>query len=267
MAGIPVYSISGVGGGFEIMDNYKIDKTTFSQEDLNTLLIGIYSIPDIIRNREYSNTITKLKHFIPKSRMKMTSLQSEQICIDFNSWIGNRNVESYLDIIKIAIRENKLLSFGYINHSGVKTERTVEPYQLVLKNSQWYFQSYCLKRNDFRLFKLTRLSNLKIQESNFVPQNYTPPFLDSSQIFPDTQITIKLRIHESIMERLLDYCDYDKFLRNDRNHYIVNFPFIENDYYYGILLSFGEQCECLEPLNVRSKIKQKIYNLSNIYDN
>ena len=29
MAGIPVYPISGVGGGFEIMRNYKLDKIVF----------------------------------------------------------------------------------------------------------------------------------------------------------------------------------------------------------------------------------------------
>ena len=34
MAGIPVRSIPGVGGGFEIMPEYKIDKNVFSTADL-----------------------------------------------------------------------------------------------------------------------------------------------------------------------------------------------------------------------------------------
>ena len=34
MAGIPVCSTSGVGGGFAIMRKYKIDKTVFSTADL-----------------------------------------------------------------------------------------------------------------------------------------------------------------------------------------------------------------------------------------
>ena len=34
MAGIPVCSTSGVGGGFEIMQKYKIDKKVFSTADL-----------------------------------------------------------------------------------------------------------------------------------------------------------------------------------------------------------------------------------------
>ena len=49
MAGIPIRSVSGVGGGFEIMPNYKIDKTVFSADDLSAFLLGLYSLSDMIR--------------------------------------------------------------------------------------------------------------------------------------------------------------------------------------------------------------------------
>lgn len=47
-AGIPVRSTSGVGGGFEIMPQYKIDKKVFSTADLSALLMGLSSISDIV---------------------------------------------------------------------------------------------------------------------------------------------------------------------------------------------------------------------------
>ncbi len=37
MAGIPICSIPGVGGGFEIMPNYKIEKNVFTTTDLSAL--------------------------------------------------------------------------------------------------------------------------------------------------------------------------------------------------------------------------------------
>ena len=40
-AGIPIRATSGVGGGFEIMPAYKIDKTVFSTADLSALLMGL----------------------------------------------------------------------------------------------------------------------------------------------------------------------------------------------------------------------------------
>ncbi|MCH4168532.1 MAG: YafY family transcriptional regulator [Streptococcaceae bacterium] len=265
MAGIPVHSTTGMGGGFEIMENYKIDKNTFSQAELITLLIGISSIPNDIKSKDFTNTLTKIKSLIPIDKVETTNLQTEQIHIDFSHWMGNRNLETTLDIIKIALQENKVISFEYLNHSGNKTKRQVEPYQLVLKSSQWYFQGYCYERNDFRLFKLTRLSNLKMENTRFIPKKYQKPLLDTTKILSKLQVTIKLRIHQSIMEQLLDYCDYDSFLKDGESHYIVNFPFIENDYHYGILLSFADSCECLAPLHIRTELKRKIANLYQIY--
>ncbi|MGX4593271.1 helix-turn-helix transcriptional regulator [Leuconostoc sp. JNUCC 76] len=186
--------------------------------------------------------------------------------IDFSNWGDHRDLEPYLTLIKISLQENKVLSFEYINHSGNQTKRQVEPYQLILKNSQWYFQGYCYKRNDFRLFKLSRISNLQIKNRTFIPKINPDPLLDTTEILTKLRITIKLRIHESILERILDYCDYENFSKDDKSHYIVNFPFIENDYYYSMLLGFGDQCECLGPLHVRSTLKEKIKNLSRIYE-
>lgn len=266
MIGIPIHSTSGVGGGFEIMENYKIDKSTFSQTDLTTLLMGISSIPNIMKNDEFTHTLTKIKNLIPTENIETAHLQPDQLHIDFSLWMGNRNLENYINVIKDALKEKKLLSFEYINHRGYQTKRQVEPYQLILKSSQWYFQGYCYKRNDFRLFKLTRLSNLKKENSCFSPKNYEKPLLDTTDILDKLRTTIKLRIHESLMEQLLDYCAYDQFSKEGENFYIVNFPFIENDYHYGILLSFGERCECLEPLHVRLELKRKITNLSKIYE-
>lgn len=44
MAGISVCSTSGVGGGFEIMQNYKIEKNVFTDADLSAILTGLYGL-------------------------------------------------------------------------------------------------------------------------------------------------------------------------------------------------------------------------------
>lgn len=79
------------------------------------------------------------------------------------------------------------------------------------------------------------------------------------------QTEIIIRIHKTIMDRVLDYCTYEHFSSNGDEHYIVRFPFIENDYYYNILLSFGDKCECLEPLHVRTQMKLRIQNIAALY--
>lgn len=76
---------------------------------------------------------------------------------------------------------------------------------------------------------------------------------------------ITLRIHKSILERVLDYCDDKDIYSGGAEHFIVHYPLIENDYYYGILLSFGDKCECLEPPHVRAEMKRRTEAIAALY--
>ena len=266
MAGIPIRSTSGVGGGFEIMPQYKIDKNVFSTADLSALLMGLSGLSNIVRGDELIHTLAKVKSFIPAERAKDIEVKANQICIDLSPWMGNRNIQPYLATIQTAMQERRLLTFTYTDRHGNQTERTAEPYQLVLKSSHWYFQGYCYKRNDFRLFRLSRILSLHMEEDTFVPRDYQKPQLDIDNIVATMQKTIILRIHKSIMDRVLDYCPYEQFSPDDDAHFIVHFPFIENDYYYDMLLSFGNKCECLGPAPIRERLKRRIGNLASLYE-
>lgn len=181
--------------------------------------------------------------------------------------MGGRDAQNYLEMIKKALHEKNNLSFDYADRYGNKTTRLVEPYQLVMKNSHWYVHGYCLKRNDFRLFRLFRMSNLQLEDTFFTPRDFEKPQLDFTDEVATMVETIQIRIHQSVMDRVLDFCAYEEFSPDGDDHYMVNFPFIENDYYYTILFSFGNKCECLEPQHIRSEMKRRVNELATMYEN
>lgn len=265
-AGIPVRATSGVGGGIEIMGRYKVDKAFFSTADLSAILTGLTSLSTMIGGTELLNAFAKVKSFIPAERAHEIEMKINQISIDLSPWMSHRNIQPYLEITNMAIQEQKLLSFEYTDRHDNKTNRLAEPYQLVFKSSQWYLHGYCLKRNAFRLFRLSRISNLQIRETFFIPREYQNPQLDFTEIIATLQSNIKIRIHKSIMDRVLDYCGYENFAMEDEGYYIVDFPFIENEYYYNILFGFGDKCECLEPANVRAEMKRRIHSIFALYE-
>lgn len=267
MAGIPIRSTSGVGGGFEIMENYKLDHKIFSASDIATILTGLSSFSNMLHQDSLAHTLAKIKSFIPADHAQEIELRTNQIQIDLSPWMVNPNIQADLKLIQQALTENRELSFDYIDRHGNKTSRTAEPYQLVLKGNHWYWQGYCLTKEDYRLFKIVRMSNLKLSEHSFEPKNYQNPVLNFSDILPTLQTTIKLRIHQSIMDQVLEYCPFENFSMEGEEHYLVDFPFIENDFYYNILFSFGSHCECIEPAKVRNEIKHRINKLANIYEN
>lgn len=266
MAGIPVHSTSGVGGGFEIMPEYKMDKRVFSTAELSALLMGLTNLSGIVRGEELLSALAKVRSFIPADKAKEIDLRANQICIDLSPWMGNRNIQPWLETIQTALQERRLLSFSYVDGHGNQTGRTVEPYQLVLKGSHWYFQGYCHERKDYRLFRLSRISNLQMMTETFALRDYQKPILDYSEALEAMQTRIQLRIHKSIMDRVLDFCGFEKFTPDGEDHYLVEYPFIENDYYYDMLLSFGQACECLTPTRIREELKRRAQAIAAMYE-
>ena len=266
MAGVPVRSTSGVGGGFEIMEQYKLDKKVFSTADLSTILMGLSSLSNLIRGDELVHAIAKVRSFIPAEQAKDIEVQSSQIYIDLSPWMGNRTVQPWLETIRCAIQENRLLSFDYLDRHGNRTARRAEPYQLVLKGNQWYWHGFCRNRNDFRLFRLSRMANLTTLEEMFIPRKPPKLELDISGLFHAQQTPITLRIHKSVLERVLDYCNEEDISPDGDEHYIVRYPFLERDFYYDILLGLGDQCECLSPEHVRAEMKRRIQKMLAMYE-
>lgn len=266
MAGIPVRAVSGVGGGFEIMPQYKLDKKVFSAAELSALLMGLSSLSNLVRGEELVHALAKVRSFIPADRAGDIELRVNQIHIDLSPWMGGGNLQPYLETVKAALQERRLLSFEYVAHHGAQTARTVEPHQLVLKGSHWYLQGYCRTREDFRLFRLSRMSDLKLREETFPPREHPKPALDVTEGLEAMQTRIKLRIHGSILDRVLDFCAYEDCSPDGGGHYLVSFPFIENGYHYDILFSFGERCECLEPPHVRAEMKRRIRGMAALYE-
>lgn len=265
MAGIPVRATVGVGGGFEIMKKYKVDRTVFSTADLSALLMGLSGLSGMMRGDDLANALAKVRSFIPAEKARDIELRANQICIDLSPWMGSRKTQRTLEIIKTALQQGRLLAFDYSDRHGNRTERTAEPHQLVLKGGQWYWQGYCHERIDFRLFKLSRMSNLQILKETFTPRAFWQPTLDFEGILETMQTEIKLHIHESLLDRVLEFCPEDAVSPDGERHRTVRFPFIENDYHYGILLGFGDRCECMEPPHVREEVKRRVRNLAAMY--
>lgn len=151
LSGIPIVTYPGANGGIGIMEEYKIDKKLFTTSDIATLLMGIGSISRVMNNEEIINTLAKIKGLVSDEQISDIELKSSQITIDLTPWMGNKNMEINLEKIKKAMDEKKYLYFEYSDRSGKNSNRKIEPYRLVLKESHWYLQGYCSSKEDFRI--------------------------------------------------------------------------------------------------------------------
>lgn len=264
-AGVPIVTYTGTNGGIGILENYKIDKKFFTKEDMITIMTGLGSISSSVTNSGLNKVLTKLQSLIPEDHTQEIKLKSGQVVIDLTTWSGNKKLQANLIKIKEALNQRKYLIFKYLDGNGKSTERKVEPYQLLWKEEKWYINSYCTMRNDFRLFKLSRISYLKVLDETFSLREFDMEELRMN--WSEKRIlNIKLLADVSLKERILERCEEENITYCGKNKMIVEFPFVDDDFGYELLLSFGNKCECLEPVEIREKLIEKIRNMLHIYN-
>ena len=264
-AGVPIVTYTGTNGGIGILENYKIDKKFFTKEDMITIMTGLGSISSSVTNSGLNKVLTKLQSLIPEDHTQEIKLKSGQVVIDLTTWSGNKKLQANLIKIKEALNQRRYLIFKYLDGNGKSTERKVEPYQLLWKEEKWYINSYCTMRNDFRLFKLSRLSYLKVLDETFSLREFDMEELRMN--WSEKRIlNIKLLADVSLKEKILERCEEENITYCGKNKMIVEFPFVDDDFGYELLLSFGNKCECLEPVEIREKLREKIRNMLYIYN-
>ncbi|SKC46860.1 helix-turn-helix transcriptional regulator [Maledivibacter halophilus] len=258
MAGIPIVSYRGQYGGYGLLDNYKIDKNFLSDSEHKLLLVALEGINRAYEDKNLKNVIEKL------TSIKSTNDHiKNNIIMDFSPWGFSKGLKEKIDEIKKAIEQKEIIRFTYINLNGQTTQRTVEPYLLALKLNHWYLQGYCRLRQDFRLFKLTRIKNLSSIDETFETRENN---FDFSFSFSSTNIVkLKLKFHPKALNRLDDYFEFEKLDFNEDGYIYISIEYPEDEWVYSMILSFGDWVEVIEPIHIRQIIKNKAKNILKKY--
>lgn len=258
-AGIPIVTIQGKNGGISIMDGYQIDKTLFTNDDIASILYALKGLDSVSTTNKYKLLIEKLSVNNNKSNIIPSN---EHIIIDLSSWQKN-SLAPKIELIQASISNSKTILFNYFSPAG-ETLREIEPLSLIFKWSSWYVWGYCLIRNDFRLFKLNRITELK--SGNLVTEKHikAPPNFSSENIFP-TEFNIEAIFDSSVKWRIIDEYGVDSFtmLENGKLHFVHKC----SDKYslFSWLLTFGESVELLEPKHLRLEFIDYLQKISRIY--
>ena len=265
-AGIPLVTHTGANGGISIIDQYKIDKKLFTNEDISTLLTSLYSVSGSIPHAKLNGTLEKIKGLIPSKYSGAIELASKQLHIDLTPWSNNPKISDALARIQEALSENKLICLDYKAKHRETNNRTLEPHQLVLKENNWYLKAFCPERQDFRTFKLSRMENISILSERFEPREFETGMTDFKDWKSDKLITVELIADASLRERALDYCREDAITDLPDGNLHITLPFVESEMGYSVLLSMGHQCEVVSPAPIRTEVIRRINLARKIYE-
>lgn len=253
-AGIPIYATQGKGGGIEIADDFVLKKSLLSEKEQEQILVALKGLEGI--NKQYENELlTKLSAFF---KIKNTNW----IEVDFTNWQRGNEYDELFNDIKLAIINKNIIRFTYFSSNEKETSREVKPIRLLFKDWDWYVYTFCLLRNEFRYFKLSRIRDLKILDENF-EDSYEDVVLIKEMEYKDT-VRVKLKFDRKVAFRVYDEMGDIKEDEEGNLYAEIELP---NDYnLYNYIFSFGESVEVLEPIEIRNNIRDMINKMSRIYN-
>lgn len=249
-AGIPVYAEAGRNGGIRLMQDFVLNKAVLSAEEKQEILTALQSLTSV-KNSGNSQTLQKLSAIF--------RLRSENwLEVDFSRW-GNQGTDNEkFELLKSAIIQQKCVKITYANSCGTIRERIVQPLKLSYKSMSWYLKAYCTEKQDYRIFKLTRILDLEVLANSFQRSE----FPKSAEIPEMPCNTIVLRFPQNMAYRVYDEFDKTQVSQKENGDFIVSAEMPEDEWLIGYLLSFGTQADIIEPAYLKAIVAEqakKIY--------
>ncbi|SEL82776.1 YafY family protein [Paenibacillus sp. OK003] len=262
-AGLPIFTHQGAMGGVGLMKAYKMDKLLFTPHDIQTLLTSLKSYKQLFDHNEIVFVLEKLNAI---HRGSDTGIKAGRFAVDLSLNQGNESLRNLLSYMETAMNEQRYLVFDYGDRDGKISSRTVEPYQIVFKESSWYLQSYCVDREDFRIFKLARMSSLQVSEDGYVPRDFTPLPMDGAGWMSQDWVEVKIRVHRSVIDKVIERFGEAHILHMGEETCLATYPIIKNTFGYDKLLALGDKCEVIEPIEVRKEFQDYVRRILGQYD-
>ena len=260
LANIPIYAVNGVGGGYGIMEEYKVDKRLVSNADLENILTALGGLERILVGEEVGTTIKKIEAMVGPLPL------NRSVQLSFYEWEGRSEMVDALRICQQSIVQRRLVTFHYIDKNGTPTTRTVEPYELHFSESSWYLIGFCLQRQEYRTFKLSRMDRLSVDERSYRPRDEsTAQTRDTS--FKPQLVTIKVLISPSIQDQFIERygrkCIEHEHDNSERLLATIDLPQNRNGFQF--LAGFGTELTILEPRTYVEDFRDYISQMMNIY--
>lgn len=244
-AGIPIYANRGKGGGFQLLNNFTLDKSILTERERTGILMGLRGL-DALSLPDAKAALQKLVALFGEKRSKW-------INIDF-SRLGGEKEQIKFKLLKDAILNYRVISFCYSPTEGKPIKRTVEPIQLLFKGKSWYLLAFCRMRQDYDIFKITRMKNLTESEERFSWEIPEKSYEKADCFGFERMVTLKLKIDSRMADRVYDEFDDEAITVNGDGSFTATIDFPEEEWIYGFIMTFGSAAEVLEPADVRAGV-------------
>lgn len=159
--GYPVDSARGHAGGYRLTSGSDLPPLLLDDEEAVAIAVALRTVAGGLTGIEETalRALAKLEQVLPgRLRGQVTALQSSLAGITWEEQ-GPRADPALLAALAVACRDHEIITFDYTTRQGAATRRRVEPCHLVDSGGLWYLIAHDTDKDDWRLFRLDRLTD------------------------------------------------------------------------------------------------------------
>ncbi|NWF28022.1 YafY family transcriptional regulator [Streptomyces sp. PKU-EA00015] len=184
--GYPVEATKGAVGGYRLVAGAAMPPLLLDDEEAVAIAVGLRAgAGHAIEGIEEASVraLAKLEQVLPsRLRHRVTTLQAATLPLTRGD--GATIDPQTLTVIAGTVTGRERLRFAYRAGDGAETRRQVEPYRLVSTGRRWYLVAYDLQREDWRTFRVDRVTEPFATGSRFAPRE--APVGDAAELLSHT---------------------------------------------------------------------------------
>lgn len=257
-AGIPIYANKGRGGGISLLEGYSFNASMLTNDEQEDILVGLQTLA-VTNFPDTDLILNKVARLFKKET-------GNWIDVDFSPWGSGEKKKQLFTLLRNAIIQQFALQFRYFNSQGEQTLREVEPFQLLFKENAWYLSGYCLWRKDYRIFKISRMSQVSVSDQTVTMKPTADPLTEAETQVGESAIPIKIKVSSQGAYRIYDEFDEHLISKNADGSYIVATSLPIGTWLDNYLLSFGTLIEEVHPVLLRERLVKKLDEMKSNLD-
>jgi predicted DNA-binding transcriptional regulator YafY len=169
--GYPVEATLGVIGGYRLVGGTAMPPLLLDDEEAVAIAVGLRTVVGHgVGGSDGASirALTKLQQVLPpRLRARVAEVAAATRILRWDSAVIEP--EGLTDLSR-AIANRTRVRFDYTAADTTSAVRTVEPYGLVAAGRTWYLLGWDIDRDDWRTFRVDRLSDLRPMRGSFVPR-------------------------------------------------------------------------------------------------
>jgi predicted DNA-binding transcriptional regulator YafY len=200
--GYRVEATRGSAGGYRLEAGSALPPLLLTDEEAVTMAVGLrVAATQGIADGEQTtlSALAKFEQVLPAAlRQRVNALA---VAVQSPTSRGEPISAELLGQLALACRDHERIRFSYVAADGATTQRVVEPHSLVASGRTWFFVCWDLRREDWRTFRVDRISDFFGTRVHAEPRDL--PVADAAEFVAVALASLhRGRLHAEVVMRM-----------------------------------------------------------------